>query len=83
MGTPKNRVNEYPSFAYPKHMFKLTDKKQSQLYAKSFLAYICDHFFSIQFSLFSYPSVQTCVLGAQKNRLDETVLLSTHNICFV
>ena len=32
--------------------------------------------------LFSYPSVQACVLGAQKNRLIETVLLSTHNICF-
>ena len=29
-----------------------------------------------------YPSVKTCVLGAQKNRLIETVLLSTHNICF-
>ena len=33
-------------------------------------------------SLFSYPSVLTFVLGAQKNRLNETVLLSTHNICF-
>ena len=31
---------------------------------------------------FSYQSVKTCVLGAQKNRLIETVLLSTHNICF-
>ena len=31
---------------------------------------------------FSYPSVLTYVLGAQKNRLIETVLLSTHNICF-
>ena len=30
----------------------------------------------------SYPSVLTYVLGAQKNRLIETVLLSTHNICF-
>ena len=30
---------------------------------------------------FSYPTI-TCVLGAQKNRLIETVLLSTHNICF-
>ena len=28
------------------------------------------------------PSVLTCVLGAQKNRLIETVLLSTTNICF-
>ena len=33
-------------------------------------------------SLLSYPSVKTFVLGAQKNRLIETVLLSTHNICF-
>ena len=32
--------------------------------------------------LFIYPSVKSCVLGAQKNRLIETVLLSTHNICF-
>ena len=31
---------------------------------------------------FSYPSILTYVLGAQKNRLIETVLLSTHNICF-
>ena len=27
-------------------------------------------------------SLLTCVLGAQKNRFIETVLLSTHNICF-
>ena len=26
--------------------------------------------------------MQTCVLGTQKNRHIETVLLSTHNICF-
>ena len=32
--------------------------------------------------IYSYPSVLTYVLGAQKNRLIETVLLSTHNICF-
>ena len=32
--------------------------------------------------IFSYPSVLTYVLGAQKNHLIETVLLSTHNICF-
>ena len=32
--------------------------------------------------IFSYLSVQTFVLDAQKNRLIETVLLSTHNICF-
>ena len=32
---------------------------------------------------FSYLLVLTYVLGAQKNRLIETVLLSTDNICFV
>ena len=37
---------------------------------------------SVKLLLFSYPSIETCVLGAQKNRLIETVLLSTHNICF-
>ena len=31
---------------------------------------------------FSYPSILTYVSGAQKNFLIETVLLSTHNICF-
>ena len=31
--------------------------------------------------LFTYP-FETCVLGAQKNRFMEMVLLSTHNICF-
>ena len=30
----------------------------------------------------AYPSVLTYVFGAQKNRLIEMVLLSTHNICF-
>ena len=30
---------------------------------------------------FFYPSAQTCVLGAQKNRLNEMVLLSTYNTC--
>ena len=30
----------------------------------------------------SYPSVSAFVLGAQKNSLMETVLLSTPNICF-
>ena len=28
------------------------------------------------------PIIQAYVLGAQKNRFTETVLLSTHNICF-
>ena len=39
-------------------------------------------FLSAKFLIFSYPSVLTYVWGAQKNCLIETVLLSTHNICF-
>ena len=39
-------------------------------------------FLSVKLQIFSYPLVLTYVLGAQKNRLIETVLLSTHNICF-
>ena len=35
-----------------------------------------------KFVIFSYPSILTYVLGAQKNRLIETVLLSTQTICF-
>ena len=31
---------------------------------------------------FPYLSILTFVVGAQKNRLTETVLLSIHNICF-
>ena len=37
--------------------------------------------FQCKICLFSYPSVLAIILGAQKNRLIETVLLSTHNIC--
>ena len=40
------------------------------------------HFLSVKLLIFPYPSVLTYVLGAQKNRLIETVLWSTHNICF-
>ena len=36
----------------------------------------------VKLSIFSYTSIITSVLGAQKNRLVETVLLSTHNIRF-
>ena len=39
-------------------------------------------FLNVKLWIFSYPSVLTYVLGAQKNCLNETVLLSTHNICF-
>ena len=48
-------------------------------------AFFLDHttrFLSVKLLIFSYSSVLTYVLGAQKNCLNETVLLSTHNICF-
>ena len=39
-------------------------------------------FLCLKLCIFSYPSVLMYVLGAQKYRLNEMVLLSTHNICF-
>ena len=36
---------------------------------------------SAQRNFFSYFSIKTCVVGTQNNRLNETVLLSTQNIC--
>ena len=44
----------------------------SGLDKQKFSAYNCKYF----------PSILTHVLGAQKNRLIETVLLSTQNICY-
>ena len=32
--------------------------------------------------IFSYPDVFKHVMGATENPLNETVLLSTHNMCF-
>ena len=37
----------------------------------------------IKFRIFSYPLIVTCVLGAQKNHLNEMVLLITQNMCLV
>ena len=34
-------------------------------------------------SFLSYPLISMCVLGAQKDRHNETVLLSIHNLCFI
>ena len=36
----------------------------------------------VKLLILSYPSFKTFVLGAEKIPLIETVLLSTHNICF-
>ena len=38
--------------------------------------------FNLKLSFFPYLSVYSCVLGALKNRLIETTILSTLNICF-
>ena len=40
-------------------------------------------FLSVKLRIIPYPLVLTFVLGAQKNRLIETILLITHNICLV
>ena len=42
-----------------------------------------EKFFVRKIVIIFYPSVLTSVVGAQKNRLNEMVLLSTHNICFI
>ena len=38
-------------------------------------------FFQVKVLIFHYPSVLAYVLGAQKNRLIDKVLLNTHSIC--
>ena len=46
------------------------------------LALIQINILNPQLKIFSYLSILTSVVGAQKNRLIETVLLSTNDICF-
>ena len=68
----------------------MTIRKLSRPPWRSFLdPRMTDHRnFSVKLLIISFPSIvtyvltKTYVLGAQKNRLIETVLLSTHNICF-
>ena len=38
--------------------------------------------YCVKMLILAYSQAVTYVLGAQKNRLSETVLLSTHSICF-
>ena len=51
-------------------------------------SYYCDYIgldkqiFERKIVIFSYLSVLTYVLGAQKNRIIERVVLSIHKICF-
>ena len=49
-------------------------KRELKKLYNSILANFLDIFLSIIFSIY--------MLGAQKNHLIETILLSTHNICF-
>ena len=66
-------------------LYKFTIHAQGQL-SKKIERKIAIIFLSITLNLCfgcSKELSQTCVLGAQKNRLIETVLLSTHNICLV
>ena len=49
---------------------------------KRFFIGLDKHIFECKIYIFSNPSISTYVLGAQKNRLVETVLLSTNTICF-
>ena len=39
-------------------------------------------FVHLKLHIFPYPSIKICALVAQKNRLNEKVLLSTHKIMF-
>ena len=59
----------------------------SQLFASGFSRQqkvsLADNILRVKLVIFFYPSVLTCVSGAQKNFLDETILLSIHNVCFV
>ena len=47
-----------------------------------FIQYIELDGLCVKVLMFSYPSALAYVLGAQKKRLIETLLLITHNICF-
>ena len=51
---------------------------------QKFSAHNCKYFLTCNFEHIFWVLKRTVsvVLGAQKNRLNETVLLSTHNICF-
>ena len=56
------------TFLQPSHCYKKASEKQKSSIVK--------------LQIFSYLSVNTYVVGIQKNSLSDTVLLSTHNIRF-
>ena len=64
-------------------IFKDFSRKPSKFKYFLSLCQPCKEFlFSVRSWMFSSPSFLTYVLGAEKNHLNETVLLSTKNICF-
>ena len=60
------------------HNYFLMGKAESRYIHRSRLAKIV----CIKLWIFLCLSIKMCILGAQKNRLNETVLLSTQNTCF-
>ena len=63
------------SFEHPRQMLKLMDKKVITIILPKIL-FILENYF-LYFSSKTYA----VTVGTQKNRLNETVLLSTQNIC--
>ena len=97
MGTQKNRLDETVLLGTQNICEKVWVRKYLQFYTQklclskpmeyhqcSYLKIGSDvHIFcSLELQIFSCPSVLSFVLGAQKNRLIETILFSTHNIYF-
>ena len=81
------------SFEYPQHIFWLRYKKNDFFIKHSYLwAWMLKHIWAFLELILSERYFAVCeyflihqlkhVLGAQKNHLIETVLLSTHNTCF-
>ena len=65
----------------PQFFFAMFVKKDKLSDQKLFGYTDLETLFCLKMCIYSYPSVLTHVFGVQKNRLIETVLLSTHNIC--
>ena len=61
---------------------KLRSSTINEVPSKGMITSLDKQIFQRTIVIISYPSVFTYVLGAQKNHLIETFLLSTLNICF-
>ena len=63
--------------------FQLQENDHKMVIFLYFLCKIIPFNFARRFTDYSYFSTKTYAVGTQKNSLDETVLLSTQNICFI